>query len=151
MTRKPTLALAATALTALALSACGGSSQNDLAETEPTSPLSTESTTTAEAGPNPGKGGKVEIKADPNGNLEYETGDLQTKAGAVEIMFTNPASLGHDVLIENEAGETVGGTEVISEQSTVADVELKPGTYTYFCDVANHRSEGMEQKLTVKK
>ncbi|MGI8727828.1 MAG: plastocyanin/azurin family copper-binding protein, partial [Solirubrobacterales bacterium] len=95
--------------------------------------------------------GTVEIVADPSGNLDYETGDLDTEAGVVEIMFTNGSSLGHDVIIENDAGEALGGTEVISGQSTVTDIELDPGTYTYFCSVANHRSEGMQQTLTVKK
>lgn len=150
MTRKLILTLAALALATFAFASCGDEEES-LTGTIPESPLSTDETTTAAAGPNPGKGGTVEIVADPNGNLDYETGDLDTKAGVVEIMFTNEASLGHDVIIENDAGEALGGTEVISGQSTVTDIELDPGTYTYFCSVANHRSEGMQQTLTVKK
>lgn len=150
MKTKPILTLAALALCAFALSACGGSNQNDMAQVEPESPLP-ETTPRPEIAPDKGPGGTVEIVADPNGDLAYKTGDLQTEAGTVEITFTNEASLGHDVIVQNQAGEILGGTEVISEGSTVADVELEPGTYAYFCDVADHRQEGMEGKITTSK
>lgn len=150
MTRKLILTLTAIALAALALSACGGSS-NPMAETEPESPLTEETNPDpSEALPNKGKGGEIDIKADPDGNLDYETGDLDVKAGTVQVNFNNPASLGHDVIIERDDGSVIGGTEVISEQQTALDVELDPGDYIYYCSVANHQSEGMQGNLKVK-
>ena len=47
-------------------------------------------------------------------------------------------------------GEVVGQTELIAEGSDSTVVDLKPGTYHYFCTVPGHREAGMEGTLTVK-
>jgi uncharacterized cupredoxin-like copper-binding protein len=54
------------------------------------------------------------------------------------------------VAIEDSSGETVGKTDVISDSSTSTTVDLKPGTYTFYCTVPGHREGGMEGTLTVK-
>jgi plastocyanin len=68
----------------------------------------------------------------------------------VTIDFTNPQPLEHDVAIENSAGETIGQTETVAEGSDSTVVELKPGTYHYYCTVPGHREAGMEGTLVVK-
>jgi len=95
------------------------------------------------------KNGVLQMPADPNGQLAYLSKQATAKAGKLEIESKNASSTDHDIAIEgngvNEHGAIVknGGVSKIS-------VNLKPGTYTYFCTVQGHREGGMEGKLTVK-
>ncbi|HET7418371.1 MAG TPA: plastocyanin/azurin family copper-binding protein [Solirubrobacterales bacterium] len=97
-----------------------------------------------------GSGASVDIEADPSGNLAFTTEEATAKAGEVTINFTNSSPVPHDVKIEDKSGKEIGGTEVVSEGSDSGEVELKPGTYTFFCSVPGHRQAGMEGTLTVK-
>lgn len=92
----------------------------------------------------------VDVEADPSGALAYTTDEAESKAGNVTVNFTNSSPVPHDVRIEDSGGEDIGGTEVLSEGSESAKVDLKPGEYTYFCSVPGHRQGGMEGTLTVK-
>ena len=83
-------------------------------------------------------------------NLAYTTKTATAKAGPVSVEFNNPQELEHDVAIENSSGEVVGETELVGEGSATTTVNLKPGTYTFFCTVPGHREAGMEGTLTVK-
>jgi uncharacterized cupredoxin-like copper-binding protein len=95
------------------------------------------------------KNGKLEIPADPNGQLAYITKKASAPAGKLEIDSKNAASIPHDIAIEgngvNDKGKIVqnGGVSKIS-------VSLKPGSYKFFCTVPGHREGGMEGTLTVK-
>lgn len=95
------------------------------------------------------KDGVLDMPADPNGQLAYVSKQATAPAGQLEIDSKNDANIPHDIAIEgngvNEKGEEVtdGGTSKIS-------VDLKPGTYTYYCTLPGHREGGMEGKLTVK-
>jgi plastocyanin len=149
---KKVVAFLVLALAALALVACGSSSDNS-------------STTTATSGGSEstaGQGGgakeessggsasTLKFEADPNGELAYTTTTATAKAGKVTVDFNNPQALTHDVAIENAQGEEVGATELIASGEDSTTVDLKPGTYTYFCTVPGHREAGMEGTLTVK-
>jgi mono/diheme cytochrome c family protein len=95
------------------------------------------------------KNGKLELPADPNGQLAYITKKASAPAGQLEIDSKNDASIPHDIAIEgngvNEKGKTVqgGATSMVS-------ANLKAGTYTFYCTVPGHREGGMEGTLTVK-
>ncbi|HTE63115.1 MAG TPA: c-type cytochrome [Solirubrobacteraceae bacterium] len=95
------------------------------------------------------QGGKLEIPADPNGALAYTFKDAEAPAGQLEIDSPNESSTPHDISLEgggvNEKGEVVqdGGTSMVN-------VDLQPGDYTFYCSVPGHREGGMEGKLTVK-
>jgi uncharacterized cupredoxin-like copper-binding protein len=139
---------------AFALVACGSSSSSGSSE-------STATETTAESSAGSGGGGEaggssggasstVEIEADPSGELAYTTKAASAKAGKVTIDFKNPQPLAHDVAIESSGGETIGQTELVTEGSSSTVVNLKPGTYTFYCTVPGHREAGMEGTLTVK-
>jgi plastocyanin len=96
-----------------------------------------------------GPGGTLQLAANPT-DIAYEQASLSSKPGKVTIDFDNPSAIGHDVAIENEAGEEVAGTEVIAEAKTEVSAELAPGTYTFYCTVPGHREAGMEGPLEVQ-
>ncbi|HKJ35331.1 MAG TPA: plastocyanin/azurin family copper-binding protein [Solirubrobacterales bacterium] len=150
MNRKLILSLAALAIAALALAACGSDDSSDATTEAATTTEEAPAEETTASGDSGGKGGTVEIEADPSGGLSYTTGDVSTKAGTVTIDFSNPAALGHDVRVEDSSGNDIGGTTVISESSESVDLDLEPGTYTYYCSVGGHRAGGMEATLTVE-
>lgn len=142
-------ALLALALAAFALVACGDS--DDDTTTSGGSATTTETTTGgAGGGAANGGGSTLAFKADPGGGLAYTTTEAEAKAGKVTIDFDNPQSLTHDVAIEDSSGKEVGATELIASGSDSTVVDLKPGTYTFFCSVPGHREAGMEGTLTVK-
>lgn len=97
-----------------------------------------------------GSGASFDVEADPSGNLAFTSDEASASAGNVTVNFTNSSPVPHDVRIESESGEDVGGTEVISEGSNSGKVKLEPGTYTFYCSVPGHRQAGMEGTLTVK-
>jgi plastocyanin len=149
---KKLAALLALALASIALVACGGGS-DDNSSTPATGgggESNAEATTPEKEGGGGGGSSTVSFEADPGGELAYTTTSATAKAGKVTIDFNNPQELTHDVKIEGSSGEEVGGTELIAAGSDSATVNLKPGTYTFFCSVPGHREAGMEGTLTVK-
>ncbi len=96
-----------------------------------------------------GPGGTVELAASES-ELKFDTTELSSKPGKVRIEFDNPSAIPHNVKVENESGEVLGGTETIASGEESATVDLKPGTYTFFCSIPGHRQAGMEGKLVVK-
>jgi len=141
---------------ALALVACGGSSST----TSETAPA--ETTAEEEAGGGGEAEGKEEAEGGTKGagatlefetassGLAYTTKSAETEAGEVTVDFTNSQPVPHDVAIESENGEVLGQTEELTEGSDSTTVNLKPGTYTFFCTVPGHREAGMEGTLVVK-
>jgi plastocyanin len=93
--------------------------------------------------------GTVKLAADQS-QLAFDTTSLTAKAGPVTIDFNNPSPIPHDVKVEDSSGKELGGTKEITSTSASAKVQLKAGTYTFFCSVPGHREAGMEGKLTVK-
>ncbi len=145
--RKLVLMAALGALSSLALAACGGGSSSSSTTPAASSSSTTSSTTAAGGG---GGGGTINVEADPGGNLAYTQTSLTANAGSDTIDFNNPASIPHNVTIEDSSGKTVGATDTISGSKTSTTVDLKAGTYTFFCSVDSHRQAGMEGTLTVK-
>ncbi len=131
----------------VALAGCGSSSSSSTnKETTPATTATTPATTTTSSG----SGSKLSLSANPSGQLEYNTKTLSAKAGKVTIAFTNMAPLSHDVSIESSSGQSLGSTPVFSGGTKSLSLELKPGTYKFFCTVPGHRQAGMEGTLTVQ-
>ena len=149
---KKVAALLVLALAAFALVACGGGDDTTSSSTEPAPEATTGGNANAGGGSKEGGGGgaTLSFEADPEGDLAYTTTEATAKAGQVTVDFKNPQSLTHDVAIEDSSGKEVGATELIADSSDSTTVNLKPGTYTFFCSVPGHREAGMEGTLTVE-
>jgi uncharacterized cupredoxin-like copper-binding protein len=144
----------------LALAGCGSSSSTTSSSAStPTTPAAT-TTTTAAAPKTPTTSSSTSstssasqtlaLEANPEGQLKYSKTALTANAGKVSIDFTNKSPLGHNMTIESSSGETVGATPTFQGGSKTLSVNLKPGTYKFFCSVPGHRMAGMEGTLTVK-
>jgi plastocyanin len=139
----------------VALAGCGSSSSSSsssasTAAAAPTTSSAATSTSTPAAPAASGAASKISVEANPEGKLEYNTKALSATAGKVTVDFTNSSSLPHNVTIESSSGSTVGATPTFSGGSKSVAVNLKPGTYKFFCSVPGHRQAGMEGTLTVK-
>jgi plastocyanin len=136
--------LAVAALAVLGLAACGGGGDNN--ETT----AAAQPTTTAAAGGGGGGASTVDISTPAGGDLAFDQKSVSAKAGSVTIDFDNKQSLQHDVKVEDSSGQELGGTDLVSQGTATATVNVQPGTYTFFCSVPGHREAGMEGTLTVK-
>ena len=129
------------ALLALAVAGCGGSSSNS----------STSSTGAAATQPASGGGQTLKLSADPNGALKFTQTSLTAKSGKVTIQMTNPSSSGleHGIAVEGNGVDQDGQIVQPGGTSTVS-VNLKPGTYEFYCPFDSHKQQGMTGTLTVK-
>jgi plastocyanin len=162
------LGIRGTAVTALLaagvlVAGCGGSSSSS---TSSSSTSTTESSaaapaTTSTAASSSAAGGAgspssngaaqvLKLAADPNGGLSYNTTTLTAHPGKVTIEFTNSAPLEHNVTVASTAGSMVGATPTFSGATKSLTVNLKAGTYTFFCSVPGHRQAGMQGTLKVQ-
>jgi plastocyanin len=152
--RKLVVTIVLASVAALALAACGSSSSSS---------SSTPSTSSAPAGGGggggaggggggtaSGGGSTVKIAADPSGALKYTTSSASATAGNVKVDFTNQSPVGHDVTIADSSGKVLGQTSIITGSNTSTSVNLKPGSYTFYCSVDSHEQAGMKGTLTVK-
>ncbi|WP_053226830.1 plastocyanin/azurin family copper-binding protein [Solirubrobacter soli] len=140
------------ATAALALAGCGGSdnSSSSTSTPEATETATETPTEAATEAPASGSATKLAIKADPGGALKFTESSLTTKAGTVEIDFSNPSQLPHAVAIEGNGIEEKTTETVTGKDAAPLTVDLKPGVYEFYCPVDGHRAAGMEGKLTVK-
>ncbi|HZL48298.1 MAG TPA: plastocyanin/azurin family copper-binding protein [Solirubrobacteraceae bacterium] len=102
------------------------------------------------------KAGKLEIAANPAGQLAYTATKATATPGATTITMANMSGVSHNIAIESgEGGATakgasLGASQFITKGSTSLTVNLKPGAYTFFCQAPGHRAAGMYGTLTVK-
>jgi plastocyanin len=97
------------------------------------------------------KGGKLSIEASPLGQLSYVTSKASASAGAVTVEMPNKSGVTHNIAIQQgTSGAVVGASSFTANGVASVKVTLKPGTYTFFCQVPGHRAAGMEGKITVK-
>jgi plastocyanin len=147
------ISLLALAASLLALAGCGSSSNNSSSSASaPAATPTTSSATSSTPAPAAGGegGGTLSLAADPEGQLKFDTTSLSAKAGKVTIDFTNKSPVAHDVTIASSSGAVVGATPIFEGGSKTLAVNLKPGTYKFYCSVPGHRQAGMEGTLTVK-
>src|SRR4051794_10704977 len=140
---------------ALTVAACrsgndnSSSSDSNATATETATPTET---ATADSGGTSASGGgeKLALAAPADGSLKFDKTELKAKAkaGKVTINFDNPSSVPHAVQVEGNGIEEKG-TDTITKSKASVTLDLKPGSYEFYCPVGNHRSAGMEGKITV--
>lgn len=148
-------------VSAAALAACGSTTASNTASTAATAGSSSQTQSPAAATPtattgspapssSPAAGPSTSLKlaANPGGELDYNTKQLTAKAGRVTITMTNMSPIEHNVTLAR--GSTVlGATPTFQGGSKSLTLNLKPGTYSFYCSVPGHRAAGMEGTLTV--
>ena len=120
------LVLAAGALTA---AGCGGDDSS--------------SSTSSSSG---GGGKTLTVTADPGGAISWDKTKLDAKSGKVTLKLVNDSDTPHAIEVEGNGVEEE--TDTITKSSANVTVDLKPGTYEYYCPVGQHRKT-MKGTLTV--
>jgi uncharacterized cupredoxin-like copper-binding protein len=114
---------------ALLLAGCGGGGGGGSAYKVPTGPATA----------------TVKVEA---GNYYFKPKDLQVSAGIVNLELDG-AGGNHTLVFDGkEAGfqlEVSGSGDHQSQK-----IDLKPGKYTFYCDIPGHRAQGMQGTITVK-
>jgi plastocyanin len=86
----------------------------------------------------------LDIKA---GNFFFDPKDPTLPAGVSTIKLESQSGLHTLVFDKKVPGFRL---ESNSGQSDQLKVDLKPGKYTFFCDIPGHREAGMEGTITVQ-
>jgi plastocyanin len=75
-------------------------------------------------------------------SLLFDATSYEVEAGCIDVTYVNDGGIPHTLLVEGRSGFklAVGDTDR-------GTIDLPPGTYTLICDVAGHRSAGMEAEL----
>jgi plastocyanin len=140
------------ALLAMLVAGCGGSSGSTSSSTaksaSPTTP-STSSASSSSTSETAGPGNALTLEANKEGELKYDKKSLSASAGKVSIAFTNMSPLEHNMTIESSSGKVLAATPTFRGGAKTLTLNLKPGTYKFFCSVPGHRMAGMEGTLTV--
>jgi mono/diheme cytochrome c family protein len=90
-------------------------------------------------------GGLLKIPADPTGQLAFVNTTAQAPAGPITIEMDNPSGVPHNIAIKG-----LGQSPIVPKGVSKFNADLKPGTYTYICEVDGHLAAGMKGTLTVK-
>jgi plastocyanin len=102
------------------------------------------------------KAGKLQLDANPTGQLAYTASKATASPGSVTLVMGNMSGVSHNIAVEageggaTAKGATLGASSFISKGTTSVTVNLKPGAYTFFCQAPGHRAAGMYGTITVK-
>jgi len=96
------------------------------------------STTTAPAGDGP------TLTVGAQDDLTFDADSYEVEAGDVTVVYDNEGSIAHTLLIRD-----VDDFKLSVGREDSGTVELEPGTYELYCDVAGHEAAGMKAELTV--
>ena len=118
------------AVLALALAGCGSSNKNAGSST------SGSSSTPASGGSSGGGGEQLALAAPADGSLKFDKTTLDAKAGTVTINLDNPSSTPHGIAVEGNGVDK--DSQTVTSSKTSVTVDLKPGTYKFYCPVPGH-------------
>ena len=94
------------------------------------------------------KGPATETISIEAANYYFKPNKISTNAGIAKIELAAKNGI-HDLVFDGAySGFTLEADGGGGAQSKKLD--LKPGTYTFYCSITGHRAQGMEGTLTVK-
>lgn len=129
----------------IGLAGCGSSSSSSSrTSSTPAAPASSSNAPTSPPTP------AVKLAADPSGAPKFNTTSLTANAGKVALQFTNNSSEDHNVTVASSTGAVLGATPTFHGGTKTLTLNLKPGTYTFYCSVPGHQQAGMQGTLVVK-
>lgn len=70
-------------------------------------------------------------------------------AGPAILTVENRGKEVHNLFIEGEGISRAAGDTIAEGSSSTVDVQFKPGTYTLYCPVLNHREQGEQTTVTI--
>jgi plastocyanin len=147
MQKMGALAALIAAFAVLAVAGCGGG--DDSSSTEATTSSSTTEQTSGGGGGGSGGGGETIDVSETD--FKLDPADPTVKAGQVTINATNDGQTTHNIEIEgNGIEETTLPNDLAPGDNGSLTVDLKPGTYEWYCPVANHKDLGMKGEVTVQ-
>ena len=80
------------------------------------------------------------------GDFWYQPAELTVPRDAI-VNVVNVGAVAHSWILQ---GAGVGTTAIAPGKSIIVDLrDIKPGTYTIFCDQAGHTQAGQTGKLTI--
>jgi plastocyanin len=94
-----------------------------------------------------GGGETLTVTADPDGAISWDKSELSAKAGKVTLKLVNQSQIPHAIEVEGNGVEEE--TDTVTGENAELTIDLKPGTYQYYCPVDDHR-ETMKGTLTVQ-
>jgi plastocyanin len=130
MLRKLTGVLGTLLCAGLLFAACGGDSGG------------------SSSGYKPPSGPSVQTLDIHAGNFYFKPDQLTAKAGVTTMKLTDDGGI-HTLVFDGKFPgfmlEVSGGGD-----TSTGKVDLKPGKYTFYCNITGHRAQGMEGTITVK-
>lgn len=111
-----------------------------------------------------GCGGRDDVFETDRPIVRFELGEyriapqnVRMKAGEVKFQAKNVGRLPHNLVIEQEADDPddepieIGRLDTLQNgESTSQKIDIKPGTYTLICTIANHDDLGQYGELRVE-
>ena len=135
----------------IALAGCGSSSGSSrTSSTVPAATATSSSTRASTAAPATSPGSALKLAADPSGALKFDTTSLSANAGKLTIDFANTSPMAHNVTVASSSGTVLGATPTFQGGTKTLTLDLKPGTYIFYCSVPGHRQAGMKGTLVVR-
>jgi len=147
MQKMGALAALIAAFAVIGVAGCGGGDDSSSSS----STEATTSSTTEQASGGGGSGGGGETIDVSETDFKLDPADPTVKAGQVTINATNDGQTTHSIEIEgNGIEETALPNDLAPGDKGSLTVDLKPGTYEWYCPVANHKELGMKGEVTVQ-
>lgn len=126
MRRHTLLCIAGAVALATPLSACGDSDDSAASDDDACAPV------------------EATLEVTAFDQLKFDAESYEADAGCIEVTYLNDGAIAHTLLVKDHAGFKLAvGDE---DKGTI---DLAPGTYTLYCDVAGHESAGMHAELDV--